>query len=155
MTPSWFAITGPVHGSLGAALLALLALAVWLDCRGERESCGSALAFAALLQIAAIAVGGLQRHGYLRYLETVVLAHSPGIDRWLVAKQLLALLCVALTWVALASHRHAHRVSDALRCARLESISRAAARLALASAVAVFLAGAVCGAALDHLSAVH
>ncbi|HQP38587.1 MAG TPA: hypothetical protein PLI95_25555 [Polyangiaceae bacterium] len=155
MTPSWFAITGPVHGSLGAALLALLALAVWLDWRRERESCGSALAFAALLQIAAIAAGGLQRHGYQHYLETFVLAHSPGIDRWLLAKQLIALLCVALTWVALASNWRGHRVSDAARSARLDSVKRAAARLALASAAAVFLVGAVCGAALDHLSAVH
>lgn len=155
MTPTWYAFTGPLHGSLGAALLALLALAVWLDWRGERESCGSALAFASLLQIAAIAVGGLQRHGYLRYLETFVLAHSPGIDRWLVAKQSLALLCVALTWVALAYHWRRRRVSDAVRSARFDSISRAAGRLALASAAAVFLVGAVCGAALDHLSTVH
>ena len=86
MSEFGYALTGLVHGGVGAGVLALLALAVWLERRGEDESFGSALTFASLLQVLQLVLGVAQHVGYQQHLRVAVFSRMPALGWWAAAQ---------------------------------------------------------------------
>lgn len=155
MSEASFALTGMVHGSVGAAVLALLALAVWLERRGENRSFGSALSFASLLQLVQIVFGALQHAGYNAHLQHVVLARMPAIAWWLARKEHLAIGAVCLVWSSLASWWVGHRCAGSAYGAGFARSAAWSARLAAAMSLVVFALGSIVAAGIDHATAAH
>jgi hypothetical protein len=142
-----FQIFGIVHGSVGAALLALLVLSAWLDRRGESESFGSGLAIASVLQVVQ-AAGGLLLHGhYEANVRRLLFVRAPALAWWVERKEHIAVGAVVLTWCAFSSHRAACRAAKDSRQAYGRAASLAARSAALLSLM-TFTIGVVAAAGM-------
>lgn len=150
MSDAWFALTGLVHGSLGAAVLALLALAVWLERRDEDASFGSALLFASLLQPLLLLLGVLQRVSYDQHLGKAVLASMPSLHWWLLRKEHLAVGTLCLVWTAFASWWVGHRSAGSPWAPAFARAAVLSARLATALCLVVFTLGAIVAAGIER-----
>jgi hypothetical protein len=112
VTDRAFQLVGIVHGSLGAAMLALLVLSAWLELRGERESFGAGLLVCSLFQLLQAGVGLALSSHYEGRLRRLLFLRSPSLGWWLERKEHLAIGAIALTWCALAAHGAALRASE-------------------------------------------
>ena len=143
-------IFGIVHGSVGAALLALLVLSAWLDRRGETEAFGTGLMIVSVMQILQ-GVFGFVLHGhYETRLRRLLFLRAPAIGWWLERKEHIAIGALALTWCALAAHLASRRADAELRERFAKAASWAARAAALCSLLA-FTIGVTVAAAMMQI----
>jgi len=121
-----FQFIGVVHGSFGAAMLALLVLSAWLELRGERESFGAGLVVCSAFQVLQAAVGLALASHYEGRLRRVMFVRSPSLGWWLERKEHLAIGAIALTWCALAAHLAAANAQGAQQAGYRGAARRAA-----------------------------
>ncbi|MBI5536319.1 MAG: hypothetical protein HY898_26600 [Deltaproteobacteria bacterium] len=150
MNESDYQIFGIVHGSLGAALLALLVLSAWLDRKGEPESFGIGLAIASVIQILQGGFGFALHGHYESRLRQLLFLRSPAIGWWLERKEHIAIGAIALTWCALAAH-HASRRSDGELRARFGRAASWAGVGAAICALMTFSIGVTVAAAMMQI----
>jgi hypothetical protein len=133
-----YQLFGILHGSLGASVLALLALTVWVGRRGESASFGSGLVFCSMLQLLQAWFGLTLHTHYEGRLRRVVFQQAPSLAWWLERKEHLAVGAIVLTWCALAAH-HASRRGGG----RSQAYGRCASSAALVALAFSFFAFAV------------
>ena len=150
MISTSFQIAGIIHGSLGAALLAILLLSVWIDTRSDESAFGSGLQIAALLQLAQAVLGLVLHVEYNAHLRTSVFMHSEQLGWWVERKEHIAVGAVVLTWSALAAYAVSRRVDDAQLQSTWRRAASIGARAAAGGSFLVFLVGVIVAAAMPQ-----
>ena len=150
MTDYAFQFVGLVHGSIGAAMLALLVLSVWLEKRGKRQSFGAGLALCAALQLVQAGAGLTLSAHYEGRLRRMFFLQNPSLAWWLERKEHLAVGAVALTFCALAAHLASVHASEARQAGYRLAATRAAWGAAALSAIS-FVSGVVVAAGITSM----
>jgi hypothetical protein len=142
-----FQIFSIVHGSFGAALLALLVLSVWLDRSGDDVAFGTGLGISAVMQLLQAVFGYVIHRHFDGHLRATLVLRAPALARWTDRKEMIAVGALVLTWCAWGSHRLARRATQAQRFAAVATWTARAAGLCafLAFAVGIVVAAALFG----------
>jgi hypothetical protein len=138
VTPHSYHLVSIVHASLGAALLAVLALSAWLDSRGEERSFGTGLAISSALQAAQAALGLVLERFFAQSMRPTVVLKFSSLAWWLDRKEHVAIAAAVLTWGALGAHVLASRPRG--NAARSRAFRKAASRGARGAALCAFFA---------------